>query len=58
MTKVQQQVQEFKLVKEPDLYQHIRTVARLQQYFPSGTGDHFPFGKYSRKESKGYFRYI
>lgn len=35
--------------KEPDLYTHIRTAARLQKYFPSGTGDHFPFESTAEK---------
>ncbi|WMM24780.1 YjjI family glycine radical enzyme [Tissierella sp. MB52-C2] len=38
--------------KEPDIYQHIRTAARLQQYFPSGTGDHFPFESTAEKNPK------
>lgn len=33
----------IKIGEEPELYKHLRTAARLQRYFPSGTGDHFPF---------------
>lgn len=38
--------------KEPDLYKHLRVAARLQQFFPSGTGDHFPFESTADKNPK------
>lgn len=33
----------IKIGNEPDLYSHIRNASHFQKYFPSGTGDHFPF---------------
>ncbi len=33
----------IKIGNEPDLYSHIKNAAHFQRYFPSGTGDHFPF---------------
>ncbi len=38
--------------KEPEIYDHLRVAARLQQFFPSGTGDHFPFESTADKNPK------